>query len=637
MTSDPLSSDESFCIWMLKQLSGLASVLELLHTGLDDGNMEVAHMDIKPANILLFDAQETLSYGALETHGTLVLADFGLATFRSKKPLNKYRYSSSSSSKYFNYACSRADRLYAAPEAKVPNRAYSRMTSYDIWSFGCLLIEICVWLTCGADGRRQFHLDLQSDSPDHQPSYYVLDITPTNSKISLKPQVSNWLRRLKELTKINATLQATLEFLVYGQVLDPDPHTRTTAAELRNNLRAILNPGKRETIKNMHSLTYHIPVWDRMWILHYSGDPKEDTARDNSIAHSGSGQPRSSDSATEGPQSTFSCTNFSSPASNLVNTPSKPNQPAESSQANELATQREMIFCHACKKQWRFSEHSMSCPACLPDFTGIIESPNGLLQFNSMENRPQLHAKENRHQVHPDYDIGSETATLPRLKSDLLVCSKCKKEWRHDGRGAICPGSNQDSPKTVNHQMSKLLDCDVEEKVYVELTQEKQKCPYCSMVGRPISLKYHIKSQHRKERPYVCPECDRLFLRNRELVEHKRGTCSKTHDILSFSENIYTDASVSGTEQALASSSQPEDSDTAVAAPTVADNEIPPESSGSTSSQPPNFPTRPFTDNLTNSPSPAQMRSGSVRRYTQDADSLTFGGPGVRSQESWLM
>jgi len=173
---------------MFKQLSGLASGLELLHTGLDDGNMEGAHMDIKPANILLFDAQETLSYGALETHGTLVLADFGLATFRSKKPLNKYR---TSSSKHFNYACSRADRQHAAPEAEVTNRAYSRMTSYDIWSFGCLLIEICVWLACGADGRRQFHLDLQSDSPDHPPSYYALDITPTSSKISLKPQVSD--------------------------------------------------------------------------------------------------------------------------------------------------------------------------------------------------------------------------------------------------------------------------------------------------------------------------------------------------------------------------------------------------------------------------------------------------------------
>jgi serine/threonine protein kinase len=74
--------------------------------------------------------------------GILQLADFGVAKFR--------RLQSGSGTGTW-----RDTETYAAPESftgsEVPGTIRKISRPYDIWSFGCVLLEVLVWLVLGGD------------------------------------------------------------------------------------------------------------------------------------------------------------------------------------------------------------------------------------------------------------------------------------------------------------------------------------------------------------------------------------------------------------------------------------------------------------------------------------------------------
>jgi serine/threonine protein kinase len=130
--------------WLVQQCLGLADGLRRVHghhprAGTDNTVVDEMlsdtvkykgiHGDIKPANVLCF-----MSPG--EAH-TLVLCDFGLTRFHSDNsianipPKNIPGFS----------------RTYRAPEIDNENGNISQ--SYDIWGFGCLLLELVSWFLLG--------------------------------------------------------------------------------------------------------------------------------------------------------------------------------------------------------------------------------------------------------------------------------------------------------------------------------------------------------------------------------------------------------------------------------------------------------------------------------------------------------
>ncbi|KAJ4291768.1 hypothetical protein N0V90_009663 [Kalmusia sp. IMI 367209] len=253
MSKEPLPSHSSQVIftWMLQQVQGLTKALEYLHVGNEHYEAFGRHGDIKPENILWYSDVGT---GKL-TLGRFVIADLGLSQFHRRTP--------GSSTHPASCLCDAvtpnrnlADRRYAAPEIEVPSRIDS---AYDMWSLGCVLFEMVVWLVEGAESRVLFLERLRSDVPGRPASYWYLESTaPRTCKFTLKPEVSARLKQLHERTKELTSLHALLSHLMYGGLLDPDPSHRPTARDLGEILRLV----EKGTTSNQTT-----PVWNRSWVM----------------------------------------------------------------------------------------------------------------------------------------------------------------------------------------------------------------------------------------------------------------------------------------------------------------------------------------------------------------------------------
>lgn len=171
MRTDPEGLDypespkhRSYVAWILGQFAGIASGLAKVHmrsNGSDGGRSSntlspelldpsVArdrrplgstgyHHDIKPQNLLYFKkVADTAS--PCPKHGILQIADFGIGKFHSLMSGTGTRNV-------------RGTPTYAAPESKIPSTAPNGKDAepglklsrpYDVWSLGCVLMEVLV-------------------------------------------------------------------------------------------------------------------------------------------------------------------------------------------------------------------------------------------------------------------------------------------------------------------------------------------------------------------------------------------------------------------------------------------------------------------------------------------------------------
>jgi serine/threonine protein kinase len=117
--------------WLVLQLVGISSALKLLHAD------NCRHGDLKPENILWFKDNNDM--------GTLQIADLGLARFHEKEANTGLRLGNgihtSTPSGTSRYEPPEMDRDRATEGA--------RSRQYDIWSMGCIVLELLIWLSYG--------------------------------------------------------------------------------------------------------------------------------------------------------------------------------------------------------------------------------------------------------------------------------------------------------------------------------------------------------------------------------------------------------------------------------------------------------------------------------------------------------
>jgi len=131
--------DNSTLVWLVTQCLGMAGGLRKIHNYKTKSNVLEdyhriygRHGDIKPDNILVF-----LDPANPQARGTLVITDFGLTRFHSDHTKT-----------YFKRDIPMTP-TYRPPECDMHGGSVSR--SFDIWSYGCVLLEFVAWYLGGPD------------------------------------------------------------------------------------------------------------------------------------------------------------------------------------------------------------------------------------------------------------------------------------------------------------------------------------------------------------------------------------------------------------------------------------------------------------------------------------------------------
>lgn len=151
---------------IVRQLMGLADALNTLHNykkhDKDAGSYR--HGNLKPENILRFeDGTET---------GSLKISDMGLA----KPYFDETGLRGPTTTRY-------GTPLYEPPEVILESKE-ARPRRYDMWSMGCIILELIVWLLYGNDELEKFN-DCLHDSFEANSPYWALN----NDRAQVHPSV----------------------------------------------------------------------------------------------------------------------------------------------------------------------------------------------------------------------------------------------------------------------------------------------------------------------------------------------------------------------------------------------------------------------------------------------------------------
>lgn len=151
---------------VVQQLVGLADALNTLHNykkhDKDAGSYR--HGDLKPENILRFkDGTRT---------GSLRITDMGLA----KHHFDETGFRGPTTTRY-------GTPVYEPPEV-ILKSTEARSRQYDIWSMGCIILELIVWLLYGNDELEKFNNCLHDAFGSNSP-YWALN----NNRAQVHPSV----------------------------------------------------------------------------------------------------------------------------------------------------------------------------------------------------------------------------------------------------------------------------------------------------------------------------------------------------------------------------------------------------------------------------------------------------------------
>ena len=227
---------------IVEQLMGMAKDLEALHNFKHGNADSYRHGDLKPDNILIFDRKLRL--------GTWKMADLGLAQYKTMntKDRGNHRYLGLTST------AGSGTMSYMPPEsAQQADTPTSRL--YDIWSVGCIILQLLTWLLYGIEGIDQLAKETQSIDKQ-QSSYWTADyIKKKLYNIAIAPKAIELMDRMSNDLKASKALQDLLGIVKHHLLVvklpksatTPMPQGRANAGELYSLLKKIQEQGRQDT------------------------------------------------------------------------------------------------------------------------------------------------------------------------------------------------------------------------------------------------------------------------------------------------------------------------------------------------------------------------------------------------------
>jgi serine/threonine protein kinase len=234
--------DNTFVLWLLQQLKGLADGVRHIHnlgpSGLGPEAMARDlrrpakrgrtgfHHDLKPQNILVFADDNVGDRPPSITDLILKISDFGTAKISNMLSHSVLVEKSS----YKTRNLSHGDTVYGAPDFALMGET-SR--PYDVWSLGCIFLEILLWTFGLSDSDLNiFEFDrlLSPEAKGHQsPAYWCRD---DRGKVLLKPAVVQRLKRLQDHCKGRGVFEKLVSCT--AKMLTVHPNQRPTALYVYN-------------------------------------------------------------------------------------------------------------------------------------------------------------------------------------------------------------------------------------------------------------------------------------------------------------------------------------------------------------------------------------------------------------------
>ncbi|KAI1099824.1 hypothetical protein F4804DRAFT_320795 [Jackrogersella minutella] len=230
--------DKPLLRWITEQCHGIATALRQIHYGYNaeapstrDANDPTRsshyglHGDIKPANILLFKD------GAHSENLIWVLSDFGLGGLHLKTET------------YIGDRPIGFSPTYRAPELDLNGTIDS---AYDVWSLGCVFLEIAVWLLRGWDGLGSFALSRANAGKRVNKARWIDDrffeLVPSQTQVKpnakLRPSVVQWINTLVEDQAASPYIADFLD-LIHVNLLDTNCETRASSSFLVEKLQCL--------------------------------------------------------------------------------------------------------------------------------------------------------------------------------------------------------------------------------------------------------------------------------------------------------------------------------------------------------------------------------------------------------------
>lgn len=213
---------ESSPLWT--QMMGISKALDRIINYNPSGRVEAKaffgyHFDLKPANILVDESDRFL------------VSDFGHAIFNEAGSKSGVPGVGGTPA----YAPPEIDRDISEPNRK-----------YDIWSLGCILLEVCTFVVKGYDGVEKFDALRLTQAMDSnvEDDRFFRKRPGSYSSHEIKPGIVAWMKKLPDSPSIvhehsRKFLRSILDLV--RQMLCVSVSERLSSAEVRKQLEAILD------------------------------------------------------------------------------------------------------------------------------------------------------------------------------------------------------------------------------------------------------------------------------------------------------------------------------------------------------------------------------------------------------------
>ena len=223
---------------MIIALSGLCSALHAVHN-FHYPDLDVlaigCHHDLKPDNILVH-------------RGSFLLADFGLSTFKD---------SNKASDTYFKQV--RGD--YVAPECENflnPSKRNVIGRASDIWSLGCIMLEVIIYVMTGPKGVTDFETERGFKVGDHRRYRFHRGSGAESPAVTLQ---------LDQLQRCMNSRAGGKLLVLTQEMLNLHPKRRPSAAEVDRKMQYITIEALCENVRQQCSRLFHISKSMQAWLV----------------------------------------------------------------------------------------------------------------------------------------------------------------------------------------------------------------------------------------------------------------------------------------------------------------------------------------------------------------------------------